>query len=62
MRNTLASARVPVAVIGLILAWNMAVFTYEYFFRAISEVHVLRTQVELGKPIEIRGRNVVGDP
>ncbi|MFI5385542.1 MAG: IPT/TIG domain-containing protein [Fimbriimonadales bacterium] len=48
------------AVIGGILAWNMAIFTYEYFFRNITEFHVQTTQVYLGKPFKVKGRNLAG--
>ncbi|HWA84373.1 MAG TPA: IPT/TIG domain-containing protein [Fimbriimonadaceae bacterium] len=47
-------------VIGGILAWNMAVFTWEYFFRTITEFHSTTTQVELGKPFKVKGRNLAG--
>lgn len=52
--------QIIMALVGIIIAWNIAVFTYEYFWRSVSEITVLRTQIELGKPFEIRGRNLIG--
>ncbi|HVT11698.1 MAG TPA: IPT/TIG domain-containing protein [Fimbriimonadaceae bacterium] len=47
-------------VIGGILCWNMFFFTWEYFFRTITEFHSTTTQVEIGKPFKIKGRNLAG--
>lgn len=47
-------------VIGGILCWQMAYFTWEYFFRNITEFRVVTSQVQLNKPFKIKGRNLAG--
>lgn len=48
------------AVIGAILAWQLAVFTYEVYWKSISDVRVARSTVKVGEAFRIRGKNLVG--
>lgn len=48
------------AVIGFIVAWQLAVFTYEIYFKNISEIRVGRSNIKLNEPFRIRGKNLLG--
>lgn len=48
------------AVIGAILAWQLAVFTYEVYWKSISDVRVSRSTIKVGEPFRIKGKNLVG--
>lgn len=49
-----------VMAIGAILAMQVFVFMYEMYVKNITEVRVSRSQVKLGEPFRIRGKNLVG--
>ncbi len=48
------------AVIGFIVAWQLAVFTYEIYFKNITEIRVGRSTIKIGEPFRIRGKNLIG--
>ena len=48
------------AVIGFIVAWQLAVFTYEIYFKNIMEIRASRSNVKIGEPFRIRGKNLIG--
>lgn len=48
------------AVIGFIVAWQLAVFTYEIYFKNITEIRVGRSTINVGEPFRLRGKNLIG--
>ena len=48
------------AVIGFIVAWQLAVFTYEIYFKNITEIRVGRSTISIGEPFRVRGKNLIG--
>lgn len=47
-------------VVGFIIAYNLAVFSWKYFFSQTKLVNVSTTQITLGKPFFISGRYIYG--
>jgi len=47
-------------VIGGLLAWQVAAYSYEVYFKRITEVHSNRSQVKVGEPFRVSGKNLIG--
>jgi hypothetical protein len=48
------------AAIGFVVAWQLLVFTYEIYFKNITEIRVGRSSINVGEPFRIRGKNLIG--
>ena len=48
------------AIIGFVVAWQLAVFTYEIYFKNITEIRVGRSTINVGEPFRLRGKNLIG--
>lgn len=47
-------------VVGFIIAYNLAVFSWKYFFDQAKLVNISTMRVDIGKPFYISGKNLVG--
>ncbi|MBN9502667.1 MAG: hypothetical protein BGO01_02320 [Armatimonadetes bacterium 55-13] len=48
------------AIVGAFVAFQVAVYAYELYFKNIMEVRVTRSSVKIGEPFRIRGKNLIG--
>lgn len=48
------------AIIGAFVAFQIFIYAYELYFKNIMEVRVTRSNVKVGEPFRIKGKNLIG--